>query len=78
MMGARMAFNDAASSEALMGLIQDLNSSGTTFTLETSTRITNHWRISINAFFVLDSSSSDIIYDLRNDDYLQLELFYYF
>ena len=78
MMGARMAFNDAASTEALMGMIQDINSSGTTFTLEASTRITNHWKISINAFFVLDSSSSDIIYDLRNDDYLQLELFYYF
>lgn len=78
MMGARVAFNDAASSEALMGMIQDINSAGTTFTLEASRRITSHWRISLNAFFVLDSSSSDIIYDLRNDDYLQLELFYYF
>jgi hypothetical protein len=78
MMGARVAFNDAASSEALMGWIQDINSAGTTFTLEASRRITNHWRISLNAFFILDSSSSDIIHDLRNDDYLQLELFYYF
>ena len=78
MMGARVAFNDAASSEALMGWIQDINSAGTTFTLEASTRITDNWRISLNAFFILDSSSSDIIYDLRNDDYLQLELFYYF
>jgi len=78
MMGARIAFNDAASSEVLMGLIQDINSAGTIFTLEASTRITDHWSISLNAFFMLDSSSRDISYDLRNDDYLQFELFYYF
>jgi hypothetical protein len=78
MAGARMAFNDAASTEALMGIIQDLNSTGTAFTLEASRRITDHWKISIDAFFVLDSSDSDTIYDLRNDDYLQLELSYYF
>jgi len=78
MMGARMAFNDAASTEALMGLIQDMNRSGTFFTLESSTRITDHWRISLEAFFVLDSSAAEINYDLRDDDYLQIELLYYF
>ncbi len=78
MAGARMAFNDTASTEALMGIIQDINSAGTTLTLEANRRITNHWKISIDVFFVLNSSDSDTIHDLRNDDYLQLELFYYF
>jgi len=78
MAGARLAFNDLASTEALAGIIQDMNSTATTFSLEASRRLSSHWKISINAFFVFKSSDSDIIYDLRNDDYFQIELFYYF
>ncbi len=78
MAGARLAFNDSASTEALMGIIQDMNNSGTIFTLEASRRITSHWKINVNAYLVLDSTKTEGLHDYRNDDYVQLELLYYF
>ena len=78
MAGARLAFNDAASTEALIGLIQDLNSEGTVLSLESGRRIGNSWKINLDSFFVLDSSEEDAVHSLRNDDSVQLEIAYFF
>jgi hypothetical protein len=78
MLGARLALNDAESTEALMGLIQDLNSRGSALSLESSRRISDHLKITLDAFFVLDSSERDALHNFRNDDSLQIELSYYF
>jgi hypothetical protein len=62
-----------------MGVIQDLNSRGTVLTVESSRRLSDHWRIYFDAFFVLDSSAEDmVVHSFRKDDSIQLELAYYF
>jgi hypothetical protein len=78
MLGARLALNDAESTEALMGLVQDLDSRGSALSLESSRRISDHIKLTLDAFFVLDSSDRDVIHNFRNDDSLQIELSYYF
>ena len=78
MAGVRLALNDAESTEAIMAITQDMDSDGTTLSLESNRRISDHWKISIDAFFVLDSSEEDIIHPLHDDDSVQIELLYYF
>lgn len=78
MTGARLAFNDAASTEALMGFIQDIDSDGSILSLESSRRIGDNWKVSVDAFFVLDSSKEDTMHALRDDDSIQIDLSYYF
>jgi hypothetical protein len=73
-----LALNDAESTEAIMAITQDMDSDGTSLSLESNRRISDHWKISIDAFFVLDSSEEDIIHPLRDDDSVQIELLYYF
>lgn len=78
MVGARLAFNDPESTEALIGITQDLDSSGTGFSIESSRRLTDHLKITLDAFMILDSSEEDIFHSIRDDDNLQIELSYYF
>ncbi|MCK5504257.1 MAG: hypothetical protein KAJ10_03800, partial [Thermodesulfovibrionia bacterium] len=78
MAGVRLALNDAESTEAIMAITQDMDSDGTSLSLESNRRISDHWKISLDAFFVLDSSEEDIIHSLRDDDNVQIELSYYF
>ena len=78
MIGTRIALNDAASTEALMGLIGDIDSSGLVFTFESNRRIGERWKITLDSFFVLDSSEEDVIHSIRKDDNIQIELSYYF
>ncbi len=78
MIGTRLALNDAASTEALLGIIQDIDSEGSVFTIESSRRIGDHWKVDLEIFFVLDSSEKDIIHNLRGDDNVQIVLLYYF
>jgi hypothetical protein len=76
--GLRLAFNDAASTDALLGVILDLDSGGTVVSLETNRRIGDRVKVSVNAFFVLNASEEDVIHSLRDDDSVQVELAYYF
>lgn len=78
MVGARLAFNDAAGTEALLGVIQDIGHNGNVFTFESSRRIFHNWKINLDSFFVLDSSEEDAVHSLRNDDSVQIEMSYYF
>jgi hypothetical protein len=78
MAGARLAFNDAASTEVLAGVFQDLDSDGTALLLESSRRISDHWKITLDAFLLLESSRGDTFHDLRDDDNVQIEVAYYF
>jgi hypothetical protein len=78
MIGSRLAFNDAASTEVLMGMFQDIDSDGSVLSLESSRRISDHWKVTLDAFLVLDSSEEDLIHALRDDDNIQIEISYYF
>jgi hypothetical protein len=78
MVGARLALNDADSTEVLAGLRQSLDSDESLFSLESSRRIGDNWKVAVDAFFVLDSSAEDPLYSLRDDDNVRIELMYYF
>ena len=78
MFGLRLSLNDAASSKLLAGFSQDLESTSRVFSLEASRRFGNNWRLSIESRAFLAQTDDDTLYSLRDDDYLQLELAYYF
>ncbi|MCG8323988.1 MAG: hypothetical protein MI673_00605 [Thiotrichales bacterium] len=76
--GARLAFNDAASTEALTGLVWDRNTGGIFYNLEASRRITNHWFVELQGRLFFDQSTSDPAFSVSRDDYIELFLTYNF
>ncbi|SNY49610.1 FimV N-terminal domain-containing protein [Arsukibacterium tuosuense] len=77
--GWRLALNDVAGSEVLLGVLQDLDrSSSRSAKLEASMRLTNSLRLRLNAWLFQTDDVSDVLYNLRQDDYLELSLDYYF
>lgn len=78
MFGLRLAVNDAQSTELLCGLIQDLDSRARVLRLEASRRIWDCWKLSLQAWGFLDVPPDDLLFSVRNDDFLQIELTRYF
>jgi len=78
MFGLRLAFNDAASTELLAGLIQDVDGSARAVSIEASRRIGSNWKLSLEARTFFEIPENDPSFGLRNDDFLLLELAYYF
>ena len=76
--GLRLTVNDAASSEALLGWVQDVDTSARLLFLEASRRFGNNWLLNIEMRLSLDQPDSDFLFDQRKDDLFQTELFYYF
>ena len=76
--GMRIAFNDAQSSEALMGLVWDRNTGGKFLNIEASRRIGNDWLLEIEGRSLFSQSSSDPAFAISRDDYLELFLTYNF
>jgi len=78
MLGARLAMNDVQSTEALAGFILDTNDNSKVFSIEASRRIGDSWKIMLEGRMITDTPSQSPLYSLRKDDYVQLELGYYF
>ncbi|NOX75374.1 MAG: hypothetical protein GXP17_01855 [Gammaproteobacteria bacterium] len=78
LLAARFTLNDAQSSEALLGVIFDSDDSTRVVTLESSRRLGENWKLSIEAQSFLNVASNDFLYGLRRDNYVQLELARYF
>ncbi len=76
--GMRVALNDVGSSELLGGFIQDLDSDSRIFRLEASRRYGDNWKLSIESRWLMDTPPDEILYGLRDDDFVQAELAYYF
>lgn len=76
--GARLAMNDVASSEVLAGVITDLSNGSQVFNVEASRRFGQHWKLNLEARLFANISAEDLLAAQRDDDYLQLELAYYF
>lgn len=76
--GMRFAFNDAQSSEALVGLLWDRDSGGKFLNVEASRRIGSDWLLEMEGRFLFDTSRSDPAFALSRDDYLELFLTYNF
>jgi hypothetical protein len=76
--GMRIAFNDAQSSEVLLGLVWDRDTEGKFLDIEASRRIGNNWLLEMEGRFLFDISPSDPAFALSRDDYLELFLTYNF
>ncbi|KKL03596.1 hypothetical protein LCGC14_2624560, partial [marine sediment metagenome] len=56
----------------------DMENSSRIVSLEASRRLGNNMKTTFEARSFLSSHEDDITYDARDDDYIQLELTYYF
>lgn len=78
MVGSRLAFNDVSSSEFFLSFIQDLDGGAGVINLEASRRLTDHWKLSVDAYWWVEDDKDDLMYFLRDDDYVSCSLAYYF
>jgi hypothetical protein len=77
--GTRIAFNDAEGSEVLAGIVQDLENSDTrSLLIEAKMRIGENTKLSIDAWFFSSDSASNLIYNFRRDDFIQLTIQQFF
>jgi len=77
-MGSRLALNDAQSSELLVGFGTDLDHSASTFLIEATRRFGDNLKASLDLRLLQSSDTIDQLYNLRNDDYMQLSLEWFF
>lgn len=79
MLGTRLVFNDVDGTELLIGYVQDLDrSEGRSGFVEASSRISDNWKWRFDAWFFSSDDMTDVVYQFRRDDFVQLNLEYYF
>jgi hypothetical protein len=78
MMALRLTFNDQAGSELLAGLAQDQGSSARVMSVEASRRFGSSVTASLQAYAFMDLPIDDPLYSMRDDDFVKLEIAYYF
>ncbi|VAW84562.1 FIG01201466: hypothetical protein [hydrothermal vent metagenome] len=78
MVGIRLAFNDEQSTDALIGAIIDNDGNGIILSLEANRRIASNWKISIDASLFTQTNNKDAIDIYAREDYIQVELGYYY
>ena len=77
-LGLRLTANNPASTEALFGWVQDVTGNARSLFLETSRRFGDHWKITVEMRASFSQPESDLLFDQRADDLLQVEMNYYF
>ncbi len=78
MFGLRLAINDTQSTEALVGMIEDIDTGARIFSLEGSRRLTDQWKLSVEGSIFQNIDAQDLLGSIRQDDYVQVEIAYYF
>jgi hypothetical protein len=77
--GLRLTPNDAASTEFLAGVIYDTQGDGEVYRIEASRRFFESWKVSFEAQSYSGIDQRDpVLYPVRDDDYLQLDVAWYF
>jgi hypothetical protein len=81
LLGLRLGINDAAGTEFLAGLSHDLDNKGNVLRFEMSRRITDNVKIFLEGWNFFNIEPDDYyyyLYDIRDDDFVRLQIFYYF
>jgi len=78
LLGTRLTWNDEQSTELLVGMIQDVETSDMSWNIEASRRIGDRWKLSAEARLFSVRNNDTALYSFRDDDYFQLELARYF
>ncbi len=76
--GARFALNDAQSSELLAGFLVDTENQGRSFRIEASRRIGDSWKLELELQAFANVDDEDPLSAFADDDYLLVEMAYYF
>lgn len=76
--GLRLTLNDAASTDFLAALVQDADTSSRAISVEASRRLWSSVKASIEAWSFFDLPEDDLLYGLRDEDYIKLKLAYYY
>ena len=77
-LGMRWTPNDTANTQFLAGIMQDLGESENLLTIEASRRLGSHWRLILEAWFFFSAPEDSLLYYIRDDDFVRMELAYYF
>ena len=78
LIGLRLALNDEQSSDALLGVIVDLDGGGQLLSLEASRRLGESFRLTFDAYLWSDVEDDASLMAFRNEDFVQIELGYFF
>ncbi len=78
LLGFRFALNDEQSSEALVGVIADMDGGAKTFTVEASRRFRDNLKLSLEALIWTDAKDDPLLFQFAQEDYVQVELGYFF
>ncbi len=78
MTGLRLAMNDEQSSEALLGMITDIESGTRLLSIEASRRLGDAFTLELIARKFIHPGRRDLSYAFRNDDYLQVDLAWHY
>ena len=76
--GVRFSFNDTATSDALLGIIQDLDGGATSLSLEASTRLFESFRLSVETTQFFNTGGDINLRAFENESYLKADLSYFF
>jgi len=78
MVGMRMTLNDVQSTELLAGTIVSMEYDTRSYLLEASRRFGDSWKVSLEAYIYSNIPPTDLMYGMRNEDFMQLTLAWYF
>jgi len=78
MMGLRLAMNDADSSEALFGIIYDLDNNERLISLEASRRFSGSWTSTLEIRGFSNIHRLSRLKGIEQDDFIQLDIAYHF
>jgi len=72
--GTRLALNDVAATEVLIGAVVDTGGGGTFFNLEAERRFRNGWKLSLENRVFTGTSHGDPLHPFRDEDHARLVL----
>jgi len=76
--GFRFAMNDEQSTDALLGIIQDLDGGATSVSLEASTRLFESFRLGVETRIFANTEDDPVLAAFRDESFIRLDLSYFF
>jgi hypothetical protein len=76
--GFRFAMNDERSTDALLGIIQDLDGGATTLSLEASTRLYESFRLGVETRIFANTDDDAALSAFRDESFIRVDLSYFF
>ena len=76
--GSRLAFNDELGTEFIGGVLTDLDHDSHFVSLELSRRLRDNWSLHFETVVLMNIGKADLIYALRRDSFIGLDLVYGF